>query len=43
MATCPKSCLSANNKGDNEVSPGAVHRSPDIYFMANEKHRKPQL
>ena len=29
MATCPE-CLSANYNGDNEMIPGAVHRSPGI-------------
>ena len=34
--TCPlvsrQSCMSANNKGDNKVKPGAGHRSPEIYL-----------
>ena len=37
-----QSRLSANDKGDNEVKPGAVHRSPDIYFAAEENPGKPQ-
>ena len=28
--------LSANNKGDNEVVTEAVHKSPGIYFTAEE-------
>jgi hypothetical protein len=35
--------LLANDKGDNEVKPGAVHRSTGIYFMAEENPRKSQL
>ena len=31
-----------NNKGDNEMISGAVHR-PDIYLTAEENPRKPQL
>ena len=30
-------------KGDNEMIPGAVHRSPAIYLIAEEIPRKPQL
>ena len=26
----------ANDKDDNEIIPGAVHRAPDIYFTAEE-------
>ena len=33
-----QSRLSANDKGDNEVKPGAVHRSPGIYLTAEESH-----
>ena len=33
----------ANNKGDNEMIPGAVHRSPGIYLTAEENPEKPQL
>ena len=33
----------ANDKGDNEMIPGAVHRSPGICLMAEENPRKPQL
>ena len=33
----------ANDKGDNEMIPVAVHRSPGIYFTAEENPRKPQL
>ena len=32
-----------NDKGDNEMIPGAVHRSPGIYHTAEENPRKPQL
>ena len=32
-----------NDKGDNEMIPGAVHRSPAIYLRAEENPRKPQL
>ena len=28
--------LSTNNKGDNEMKQGAVHRSPGIYLTAEE-------
>ena len=28
--------LSANGKGDNETIPGAAHRTPGIYFKAEE-------
>jgi hypothetical protein len=30
----------ANDKGDNEMIPGAVHRSPGIYLTAEEKPGK---
>ena len=30
--------LVANDKGDNEMIPGAVHRSPDICLTAEENH-----
>jgi hypothetical protein len=30
-------------KGDNEIIPGAVHRSLGIYLIADETPRKPQL
>ena len=33
----------ANDKGDNEMILGAVHRSPDIWLTAKENPRKPQL
>ena len=33
----------ANNKGDNENIPGAVHRSPGICLKAEENSGKPQL
>jgi len=33
----------ANYKGDNEMIPGAVHRSPGIYLKAVENHGKSQL
>ena len=37
-----QSCLSANDKGDNEMKLGAVHRS-GIYLTAEENPGKPQL
>ena len=33
----------ANDKDDNEMIPGAVHRSPGICLIAEENPRKPQL
>ena len=33
----------ANDKGDNEIILGAVHRSPGICLTVEENHRKPQL
>jgi hypothetical protein len=33
----------ANDKGDNEMIPGAVRRSPDICLKAGENTVKPQL
>ena len=33
----------ANDKGDNEMILGAVHRYPGICLTAEEKPRKPQL
>ena len=33
----------ANDKGDNEMILGAVHRSPGICLTAKENPRKPQL
>ena len=33
----------ANDKGDNEMILGAVHRSPAICLTAKETPRKPQL
>ena len=33
----------ANDKGDNEMIPGAVHRSPGICLKAEENPGKPQL
>jgi hypothetical protein len=35
--------LSANDKGDNEMLLGTVHRPPGIYLTAEENFRKPQL
>ena len=32
-----------NDKGDNEMILGALHRSPGICFTAEENPRKPQL
>jgi hypothetical protein len=42
MAICLQ-CLSANDKGDNEMIQRAVHRSLDIYFTTEETPGKPQL
>ena len=33
----------ANDTGDNELIPRAVHKSPGIYLTAEEYSRKPQL
>ena len=33
----------ANDKDDNEMILGAVHRSPAIFLTAEENPRKPQL
>jgi hypothetical protein len=33
----------ANDKGDNEIIPRAVHRSPSICLRAEENPGKPQL
>ena len=33
----------ANDEGDNEIIPGAGHRSPGIYLTVEEDPRKPQL
>ena len=33
----------ANDKGDNEIILGAVHRSPGICLTTEENPRKPQL
>ena len=33
----------ANDKGDNELIPGAAHRSPGICLTAEESSGKPQL
>ena len=35
--------LVANDKGDNEMILGAVHRSHDICLTAEENSSKPQL
>jgi hypothetical protein len=46
MPLAPSSCqsrLSVNYKGDNEIIPVAVHRSPGIYLTTEETPRKPQL
>ena len=37
-----QSRLLANDKGDNEIIPGAVHRSPGIYLAAEKTPGKPQ-
>ena len=31
-----QSCMSVIDKSDNEMIPGAMHRSPDIYFITEE-------
>ena len=33
----------ANDKGDDEMIPGAVHRSPGLCLTTEENARKPQL
>ena len=38
-----QSSLSANDKGDNDMIPGAVHRSSGIYLTAEENPGKSQL
>ena len=38
-----QSGLPANDKGDNEMILGAVHRCPGICLTAEENPRKPQL
>jgi hypothetical protein len=38
-----QSSLSADDKGDNEMIPEAVHRSPAFYLTAEEIFAKPQL
>ena len=35
--------LSANDKGDNEMTPGTMHRSPGVYLRAEENPGKPHL
>ena len=35
--------LSANTKVDNKIIPGAVHRYPGIYFIAEENFERPEL
>ena len=35
--------LIANDKGNNEMILGAVHRSPDICLTAEDNSRKPEL
>ena len=40
-SSCPSSVT--NDKGDNEMILGAVHRSPGICLTAEENPRKPQL
>ena len=34
---------STNDKCDNEVKPGTVHRSPDIYLQAEGTSGKPKI
>ena len=44
LAPSVKSVTSvANDKRDNEMIPGAVHRSPDICLKTEETPGKPQL
>ena len=44
LAQCVTSVTSFDNDtGDNEMIPGAVHRSPGICFTTEENLRKPQL
>ena len=38
-----QSVLSANDGGDNEMTPGAVHRSPGICLRSEENPGKLQL
>jgi hypothetical protein len=38
-----QSRLSANDKGDNEMTPMAVHRSPHILLTTEENSGGPQL
>ena len=38
-----QSHLSDNDQGDNEIIPGAVHRSPGIYLTVEENPGIPQL
>ena len=38
-----QSRLSVNDKGNNEMIPKSVHRSPDIYLMVEENPGKSQL
>ena len=38
-----KSRLSTNDKGDNEMIPGVVHRTPGIHCKAEENPGNPQL
>ena len=35
--------LSVNDKGDNEIIPGSVHRSPGIYLKAKDNPGNPQV
>ena len=39
----PRVTSVTNDKGDNEMILGAVHKSPGICFTAEENPRKPQL
>jgi hypothetical protein len=47
MVTCPECHVShvsvTNDKVDNAMKPGAVHRSPGIYLIAEENSGNPQL
>ena len=43
MTTCSESCLSVNDKGDNEIKLGTVLINPGIYLMTEENPGKPQL
>ena len=43
MPLAPSVWSVSNDKGDNEIIPGAVHRSPGICLTAVENPGKPQI